>query len=102
MITLGGRITVGSVVVPGVTGVILTLAGAGAMWGWAPKVFMILLVVAGGQSRHWVKVLFIFFLVHFAVPPLCPGLGHGLEVLTGAATLPHCPHLRLPPWSAAD
>lgn len=67
------------------------------MRGWGPEVFMILLCVAGGQSRHRVANLLVFFLVHFAVPPLWPGLGHGLEVLTRAAAISHCPHLCLPP-----
>ena len=81
-----------SVVVPGVTGVILTLTGAGTVGGRGPKVFMVLLGVTGGQGRHWVKVaavLSVLVLHGAAVPPLV----HWRLRLAGAAPLPRPSHL---------
>ena len=75
---LSPRRTHSSIVIPGVAGVILTLAGTGTMRGRAAKVFTVLLGVAGGQSRHRVKALLVSLLGHFAVPPLGPGLAHWL------------------------
>ena len=78
LLLLSPRRTHSSIVIPGVAGVILTLAGTGTMWGRAAKVFTVLLGVAGGQSRHRVKALLVSLLGHFAVPPLRPCLVHWL------------------------